>query len=194
MPVLIATKTVIPSEIRTIWGKPALLAIEDPALYDRLSEGIANAVEPIDVIDWLLVKDAVDFTWQLYRLRRIQAKLLEPTTLIGKTFKALAAGSADGFAKAEEEVTSVMAINIGDFERLDDMIVRAQACKVAVLREIERRREGWGARVATASEKVIEAALFKTAGEPAQSAESGALPSPTPKSSQAPSGAAKVAP
>ncbi len=196
MPVLIGKKGSVPAEIKEIWGKPALLPIEDPAMWDRLSEAISKAVEPVDMIDWLLVKDVADFTFQLYRLRRIQADLIVPTSLAGKTFKSLTAGSPDDFAKAEAEVTLVMTLNIEHFERIDQMIARAEACRAAILGEIERRREGWASRLRAASENVIEGELAKHAAAPAPAKPEGA-PAKSPKlasSTLGPSGSGSAAP
>ena len=47
----------IPADIRDIWGDPPLLRNEDPEIYEKLAGQIRQAVRPIDVIEWLWVKD-----------------------------------------------------------------------------------------------------------------------------------------
>jgi len=47
-----------------------LIEGEDPTLYEELLARVGAAVEPIDIIDWLLLKDVVALTWEIQRSRR----------------------------------------------------------------------------------------------------------------------------
>jgi cobalamin biosynthesis protein CobT len=67
----------IPGDIREIWGPAPLLRHEDPETYERLARQISHDVAPTDVIDWLAVKDVLDLTWEIRRLRRFKAMLIE---------------------------------------------------------------------------------------------------------------------
>jgi hypothetical protein len=49
---------------------------EDPQRYEDLLERVGAAVQPIDLIDWLLVDDIVALTWQIQRLRLQRKKIM----------------------------------------------------------------------------------------------------------------------
>jgi len=66
-------ETHLPAKIRALLGKPPLLANEDPSDYDALLNELAREVKPKDIIEWLWVKDVADLTWEIMRLRRIEA-------------------------------------------------------------------------------------------------------------------------
>ena len=46
-------------------------------LYRELLDQYVGFVEPRNVIEWLWVKDIVDLTWEIARLRRYRALLIE---------------------------------------------------------------------------------------------------------------------
>jgi hypothetical protein len=54
----------------TIFGPPPLVAGEDSAGYDRLLERISGTVKPGDIFEEIWVRDLVDNTWEISRLRR----------------------------------------------------------------------------------------------------------------------------
>jgi hypothetical protein len=53
-----------------------LLPGEDEAGYARLSARFLAAVKPTDFVEELLLRDAIDLTWDILRLRRMKAGLL----------------------------------------------------------------------------------------------------------------------
>jgi len=61
---------VVPAHIRPLLGPSWLIEGEDPQIYEELLARVGAAVDPLDVIDWLLVKDVVALTWQIQRTRR----------------------------------------------------------------------------------------------------------------------------
>jgi hypothetical protein len=69
----------IPGDIRDTWGDPPLSRNEDPEIYAKLAGQISQAVGPIDVIEWLWVKDVLDLSWEIRRLRRFKTMLIEPS-------------------------------------------------------------------------------------------------------------------
>jgi|SRR5580704_779209 hypothetical protein len=60
----------IPEDIREIWGGPPLLRNESAETSEKLAGQISQAVGPIDVIEWLWVKDVLDLSWEIRRLLR----------------------------------------------------------------------------------------------------------------------------
>jgi hypothetical protein len=61
---------VIPSSVREILADPPLMRGEDPAAYERLVGQLGAESGATTAVDWLLVKDVADLTWQIARLRR----------------------------------------------------------------------------------------------------------------------------
>ena len=67
---------VIPDEIQVLFGKPPLLNNENPGHYKRLLEKITHTVAPKDTIEWFWVKDVTDLLWEIQRLRRFKATII----------------------------------------------------------------------------------------------------------------------
>jgi hypothetical protein len=60
----------VPERVRALLGPSWLIEGEDPKLYEELLGRVAAAVQPIDMIDWLLLNDIVALTWEIQRSRR----------------------------------------------------------------------------------------------------------------------------
>ena len=60
----------VPERVRALLGPSWLIEGEDPKLYEELLGRVGAAVEPTDIIDWLLLKDVVAITWEIQRSRR----------------------------------------------------------------------------------------------------------------------------
>ena len=58
------------------FGPPPLLEGEDPDVYYALLSRITEAAKSVDFIDEILVRDIVDLTWEIWRLRRFKAGVL----------------------------------------------------------------------------------------------------------------------
>ena len=56
--------------MRALLGPSWLIEGEDPKLYEDLLGRVGVAVQPVDIIDWLLLKDVVTITWEIQRSRR----------------------------------------------------------------------------------------------------------------------------
>ena len=148
------------------FGPPPLIAGEDAAAYEALCARVAGAVAPADVLEEMRVRDVVDLDWEAQRLRRLQAALLRAaaheglavvlTPLLGLSgAHDLAAQWAAGKRRAARRVRALLAAAglgqdavaaqtfaacIGDFERIDRMIMQAESRRAAALHEIEFHR------------------------------------------------------
>jgi len=76
-PTLTAPK--ISAEVRAFLGKPPLLISEDPSAYEAMFANMAAAVMPRDAIEWIWMKDCVDLTWEIHRIRRAIAGITDVT-------------------------------------------------------------------------------------------------------------------
>jgi hypothetical protein len=55
------------ASVRPLLGPSWIIKGEDPERYEKVLAEVGAAAQPIDFIDWLLVKDIVDLTWEIQR-------------------------------------------------------------------------------------------------------------------------------
>ena len=61
----------------SLFGPPPLIEGEDVAAYCQLSAQISAGVKPSDILEDIWVRDIVDITTDIFRLRRLKSKLLK---------------------------------------------------------------------------------------------------------------------
>jgi len=149
-----------------IFGLPPLLPGEDPAAYDDLLARVSRAIKPADIIEEVWVRDVVNLTWEVQRLRQLKVKLLAVNVHIGLEhilermtdfLKAQDLGKGwlkrnsykikkveDLLTSAELNMEDVMAqtlaVELDDIERIDRMTMNLEARRNSALREIDRHR------------------------------------------------------
>jgi hypothetical protein len=148
------------------FGPPPLLDGEDPAAYDELLARVSGAVKPSDILEEIWVRDVVDLVWEALRLRRLKAELLAVNAYKGleevleplsdfiqaqALARTWACNNPDGIEEVEKLLTSAglsmdavmaqtLALNLDQVEKIDRMIMSAEARRNAVLREVHRHR------------------------------------------------------
>jgi hypothetical protein len=68
--------TTIPAVYRKLFGKPPIIASEDPAVYQQLMELVIAEFEPKAASEWLLAKDVTDAEWELLRLKGFKVGMI----------------------------------------------------------------------------------------------------------------------
>ncbi len=144
-------------------GPPPLLDGDDAAAYWTLRRRLGDAVAPQDVIEEMFTRDAVDILWESLRLRRLKAKYLEAAKVDGLASLLRSLGMSPNLARdwalndpdAVAEVDALLAQagfdgetitaqtfidKLDAIDRVDRMIAQQEARRVALLREIDRRR------------------------------------------------------
>src|SRR5258708_3286963 len=145
-------------------GPPPLIKGEDGVAYNQLHGGITAAVKPKDFLEEIWVRDVVDLSWEVLRLRRLKAKLLTSCTAaqIWGYLKDLWGASQAQKLSAElgdpsvvarvdellsargltvESVTAEVFVTISEtVERIDRMMMNAETRRNTALHEIERHR------------------------------------------------------
>jgi len=150
-----------------------LLPGENEADYVEVAVRIVSAAKPKDAIEEFLIRDAVDLTWEILRLRRVKAGIVRASQSegvrqvldnfgYGASATELGRSWASGDKAAQKEVVralNVAGLTIDDvtaktleskldcFERLDRMLASAEARRNNALREIDRHRAALGAAV-----------------------------------------------
>jgi|GEM_PF-1279374 len=159
-----------------LFGRPALLKGEDANLYDALLSRIVAAARPRDAFEWMLLKDYADLAWEILRLRRAKADVVngmhknalvmvleklaldpEPVRFFYKDPAAKAAivdqlalhGLDEGVVTAEAVVSCLR-----ELAALDAMIKSAETRRNLMLREIDYHRDGLATRLRDAPDVV----------------------------------------
>jgi hypothetical protein len=70
-----AAQALIPPDILRLLGPPPLTPGEDTEKYERIFAGVAAALEPGDLVDWIRCRDVADLTWKIQRLMRLERAL-----------------------------------------------------------------------------------------------------------------------
>lgn len=72
-----ATATALPVEFEVLAPAPLLLPGENPEHYHALRQAIFVDFAPRSAIEWLLVIDVAELSWEIQRYRLLRHKLLE---------------------------------------------------------------------------------------------------------------------
>jgi hypothetical protein len=177
--------SLIPPDVQQLWGPSPVLASENHEAYQRLALGIAESVKPNDVLDWLMVKDVVDLSWEIRRLRRFKAKSIEilPNHLSSEDIDRLrlrAGGEVKLGAILEDAVVEELFDTLQQYAAIDALLASAELRRAAALREIER----WRSHRRKGSDEVIDGEIidsFPATPANSQKAEGRAIPEITPK-------------
>jgi len=179
------------------FGPAPLIEGEDAGAYDELLVRISTAVRPADIFEEIWVRDIVDLVWEAFRLRRLKACLMTAgarKALAQGLAPVVGWSQADGLARSwaarapgavaavEEHLATAgiglegvaaqgLCIELDFIERIDRMIMAAEARRNAALREIDRHRATLGRRLRQAVlEAEAEEVEFAQEGAAARSA------------------------
>jgi hypothetical protein len=161
-----------------VFGRPPLLRCEDANLYDALFARVVAAARPRDPFEWILLKDYADLAWEVFRLRRAKAGLVNGmhknalVVILGKLAldpKPALLFHKDPAAKAaileqlalhglDESVIDAEAVVAccDELASLDAMIKSAETRRNAMLREIDYHRSEFATRLREAPD-IIDA-------------------------------------
>jgi hypothetical protein len=67
----------IPADILLMFGEPPIMAGEDRDAYSEILVRFAEFVKPADTAEWFWIKDVVDHSWEILRLRRMKMLFVE---------------------------------------------------------------------------------------------------------------------
>jgi hypothetical protein len=161
-------------------GPRPLIDGEDETNYDVILERISADVAPADFVEEIWVRNVVDLVWDSVRLRRLKSQLLHAAapeglvelltpltdwTSAGQLARRWASGDEEARGEVErllgragltfEAVMAyTLADRIDDVERIDRMVIIAEARRDAVLREIRSRRLAFGQALRRAGEAI----------------------------------------
>ena len=161
-------------------GPRPLIDGKDGTNYDVILERISADVAPADFVEDIWVRNVADLVWDSIRLRRLKSQLLQAdanegverllASIIDRTraeelCRKWALGDEEATGEVERllgragltfdaVMAQTLAARIDDVERIDRMIIIAEARRDAVLREIRSRRLAFGQALCRASEAI----------------------------------------
>jgi hypothetical protein len=176
----------IPSGIAALFGHAPTLKTEDDEIYWNCMERFVKCIEPQDVIDWLWIKDVVDLTWEIWRLRRLKIDLVEidrqnqnariewekehpdepyfdifrNTLFSGErtspTPAEIEARKNQPLRDTETDSAELLFKHLEQYERIEKLLISAELRRDRILREIELRRDHMGRRLRAASDEILD--------------------------------------
>jgi hypothetical protein len=103
-----SNKFAVPSEIAVFFKKPPILISEDPSEYEAVFASLFNAVGPHNAFEWLLFKDLVDLSWEIRRLGKSKA------AVINMNWKEALRMTAESLLEVDDEERSRVAHELAD--------------------------------------------------------------------------------
>jgi hypothetical protein len=169
----------VPRDIQALFGDPPLLSTEDPNLYRDMLHRFAEFVDPKNIIEWLWVKDIVDLSWEIARLRRYRALLIEreresknaeidyarehagdrnPSWLARLKLPQIEELRNAPRLDTEADSASLLILQyLGTYETVDKLLMSAELRRDRILRELDFRRERIAPLLRKTSDELIDA-------------------------------------
>jgi hypothetical protein len=98
-----------------LFGPPPILAGEDETAYDELIGRVYAAIKPVDVIDEMLIADAVASEWEFLRWSRLKFSLVQSCASKGLQEFLISNLDYDLYRERfEEELTEVLQDNLAE--------------------------------------------------------------------------------
>src|SRR5262245_18912467 len=169
----------VPPDIKALFGDPPLLSTEDPNLYWEMFDRFAGSVAPKNIIEWLWIKDIVDLSWEILRLRRYRAQHIEherreknadieyarehadegdPFALEPPTPAQIEARRSAPRLDTEADTSNLlMSEYLDTYETVDKLLMAAELRRDRILRELDFRRERISPLLRKTSDELIDA-------------------------------------
>ena len=172
-------------------GPPPVITGEDPDAFLELLDRVREDVNPNGIIEEIWVRDIVDLMWEIRRLRRLKASLLQAAAhhglekVLEPLFDGIGAELAEDWARRKTRaiakvekilaaagltfdavMAATLALKFDDVERIERMIASQQGRMEAALREIDRHRAVLAEALRGAA-KDIEEAEYEDVAPPA---------------------------
>jgi len=171
----------IPKDIAALFGHAPTLKTEDEEIYWNCMERVVKCVEPQDIIEWLWLKDVVDLSWEILRLRRLKIDLVEIdredqnatiewerehadepyVDLLGRstppTPAQIEACKNKPLLDTQTDSAKLLFKHIEEYEGIEKLLTSAELRRDRILREIDLRRDHMGQRLRAASDELLDA-------------------------------------
>src|ERR1700737_4946715 len=164
--------------VSTLAGPSPVMEGEDHRGYEELLHRVTAALQPMDIMEEMWIYDIVGLAWDTFRWRRVKAheltqaagrqirELIKPFVVgdaqqvseqwaLGNEAAAERVNAALAAAGSRSVVTRKLDLTAYDLEkivRIEHVLANAEARRSAAVREVERYRANFGARLRRAVE------------------------------------------
>jgi hypothetical protein len=134
----------------SIFGPPPLLEGEDAATYDELLLQVTTSVRSSDILEEIWVRDIIDLSWEILRLRRLKISLvaaeipdalrvvLAPIVNVQQLSEWMDALIKQWRAQRPSAIKRVQAYLRSEGKTFDSVIAKAFSCRLDTIERIER--------------------------------------------------------
>jgi hypothetical protein len=146
-------------------GPPPIIDGEDANAYEQMLAMVIEVVKPVDIMDWMWVRDIVDLEWEILRYRRAKALYVEETAKRPLEYAAVMRDDEDSPTPwpVKLEMSNILgrAVGLADpIGRVERIVTAMEMRRNRAFREIERHRENSNVRSPRPT-KQIEDAEFR---------------------------------
>jgi hypothetical protein len=168
----------VPPDIEALLGDPPVLSTENPTLYWDMLDRFAKSVVPRNIIEWLWIKDIVDLSWEIARLRRYRTLQIETgrdNQNAGIEYAREHADDPDLYSEyqlrpaeiearrtaprldTEADSAGLLISDLDTYETVDKLLMAAELRRDRILRELDFRRERIAPLLRKTSNELIDA-------------------------------------
>jgi hypothetical protein len=155
----------IPADVQALFGEPPILLNENAGLYKKMMGKFQELIEPKDFFEWWWVKELTDDTWELRRLRRFKAFVIEnKREEVRDTLQRVIDMRAPEdtippevpLCRWENDSARYLAFEINEYKKMDALISAAEQRRGRTLREVARYRKQIALQLRQTSDGLIE--------------------------------------
>src|SRR5262245_22918646 len=141
--------------------------VKHPSVTNDYFSQLAAETNPTDLIEWVYIKDLADTIWEMLRLRRWKAALVNARYIQLSRFKSFAELEDRTYELMEKraiplpnvdplelDLVCFAAAEIHTLDGLEKMLVSAERRQTRILQEIGQYREEWRHTLRRVSEKL----------------------------------------
>jgi len=150
-PPIAANFTAEQKQFLDLLGPLPIVEGEQAARYHGLLASLVADVNPVDMLEWIWIRDIVDLQWEVLRYRRAKAETITSA-------KHLALGVAFGRPLTPDDgaadISRAISNSLDALRRLDHMITSCELRRDNAYHEAERRRAALGKRLRHSVEEI----------------------------------------
>jgi hypothetical protein len=174
----------LPDCLGELFGHAPTLKSEDNKVYWDFLNEVAGCLKPKDIIEWLWLKDVVDLSWEILRLRKFKITLIEigrevingmieyerehpdepyyedlltQTPIRARTAEEIKFRKNQPLHDTETDSAKLLWQHIDQYEHIERLLTAAELRRDRILREIELRRAEVARRLRQSNDEIIDA-------------------------------------
>ena len=131
--------SLIPADVQYFFKRPPLLKEEDPIEYWALVRQFIKHVSAKAIIEWIWLKDVVDLTWEIWRLRRIRAAFVRRAPAWAEYAQTLLEEDGESVSEldTEESASQRLLGSMIVYQPVDKLLASAELRRDRILAQLE---------------------------------------------------------